>query len=122
MTAPVLADDLVLSVERLSTHFVFKRRTAKAVRDISFALPKGKTLAIVGESGSGKSVTSLSVMGLLEPPGQITDGRILFRHRDGTVSDLAQASKAEMRALRGGEIAMIFQEPMTSLNPLLHHR
>ncbi|MEM7446467.1 MAG: ATP-binding cassette domain-containing protein, partial [Pseudomonadota bacterium] len=118
MTGPAMADDLVLSVEGLSTHFVYKRRTAKAVRDISFALPKGKTLAIVGESGSGKSVTSLSVMGLLEPPGRITDGRILFRHRDGTVSDLAQASKAEMRALRGGEIAMIFQEPMTSLNPL----
>ncbi len=118
MTGPALADDLVLSVERLSTHFVFKRRTAKAVRDVSFDLPKGKTLAIVGESGSGKSVTSLSIMNLLEPPGRITSGHILFRHRDGTVSDLARASKAEMRALRGGQIAMIFQEPMTSLNPL----
>ncbi|HET7411169.1 MAG TPA: ABC transporter ATP-binding protein, partial [Pararhizobium sp.] len=114
-----LAPDTVLAVERLSTHFVYRNRVAKAIRDVSFTLKKGKTLAIVGESGSGKSVTSLSIMRLLASPGRIAGGRILYRLADGSVIDLAQASTGRMRRIRGREIAMIFQEPMTSLNPLL---
>ncbi len=110
--------DVVLKVEGLSTHFVTKLRTAKAVRDVSFSLQKGRTLAIVGESGSGKSVTSLSIMRLLGATGKIASGRILYRRRDGEVVDLARQSEAAMRAIRGREISMIFQEPMTSLNPL----
>lgn len=113
-----LANDVVLQVSNLSTHFEFKRRTIKAVRDVSFTLKKGKTLAIVGESGSGKSVTSLSLMGLLAPPGRIAGGSALYRKTDGTVVDLTQLNADDLRATRGAEISMIFQEPMTSLNPL----
>ncbi|MEO3432002.1 ABC transporter ATP-binding protein [Inquilinus sp. CAU 1745] len=113
-----LPDDVALKVDRLSTWFVYKNRTAKAVRDVSFSLPKGKTLAIVGESGSGKSVTSLSILRLLGYPGQIVEGRILYRTSSGEVLDLAQAGAKTMRGVRGREISMIFQEPMTSLNPL----
>ncbi|WP_159585512.1 ABC transporter ATP-binding protein [Chelativorans xinjiangense] len=113
-----LAKDIVLEAQNLSTHFVYKTRTAKAVRDVSFTLQKGRTLAIVGESGSGKSVTSLSAMRLLGPTGEIAGGSILYRKRDGTVVDLARQSQAAMRQIRGREISMIFQEPMTSLNPL----
>jgi len=115
---PDLAEDLVLKVENLSTHFVFKNRTAKAVRDVSFSLRKGQTLAIVGESGSGKSVTSLTMMGLLGHPGKVAGGRALYRRSNGEIVDLTKASHRMMRTIRGKEIAMIFQEPMTSLNPL----
>ncbi|TPW30660.1 ABC transporter ATP-binding protein [Pararhizobium mangrovi] len=113
-----LAPDEVLAVERLSTHFVYKNRTAKVIRDVSFRLKKGRTLAIVGESGSGKSVTSLSIMGLLSEPGRVVDGRILYRLSSGEAVDLTGASKRTMRRIRGREISMIFQEPMSSLNPL----
>jgi len=85
---------------------------------VTFDLRRGETLAVVGESGSGKSVTSLSVMGLLSAPGRIAGGSILFRDRAGAVHDLAAFSPRQFRAVRGREIAMIFQEPMTSLNPL----
>ena len=92
----------------------------KAVEDVSFTLDAGETLAVVGESGSGKSVTSLSIMGLIaDPPGRIVGGEILFRTRDGAVVDLARLPARALRRLRGREIAMIFQEPMTSLNPVL---
>jgi peptide/nickel transport system ATP-binding protein len=113
-----LPDDLALKVDNLSTHFVYKRRTAKAVRDVTFSLKKGETLAIVGESGSGKSVTALSMMRLLAHPGQIAGGQLLYRASSGQVVDLARISELEMRNIRGREISMIFQEPMSSLNPL----
>jgi peptide/nickel transport system ATP-binding protein len=112
------AGEAVLTVENLQTHFEGGRAVVKAVDGVSFAVRRGETLAIVGESGSGKSVTSLSVMRLLSPPGRIVGGRILYTGRDGGTVDLAQAPERRMRAIRGREIAMIFQEPMTSLNPL----
>ena len=91
----------------------------KAVEDVSFTLDAGETLAVVGESGSGKSVTSLSIMGLIpNPPGRIVGGEILFRTRDGSVVDLAKLPAKALRRLRGRDIAMIFQEPMTSLDPV----
>jgi peptide/nickel transport system ATP-binding protein len=113
-----LPADTVLALQDLRTHFVFRDRDAKSVDGVSFTLKRGQTLAVVGESGSGKSVTSLSIMRLVAEPGRIVGGRILFRDRTGEVHDLAQAGQRTMRAIRGREIAMIFQEPMTSLNPL----
>jgi oligopeptide/dipeptide ABC transporter ATP-binding protein len=104
----------------LRTVFATPEGDATAVADVSFVLCRGETLALVGESGSGKSVTALSVMRLFEsPPGRIDSGTMRFRERDGQVVDLVQASEPQMRALRGAEIGMIFQEPMTSLNPLI---
>jgi peptide/nickel transport system ATP-binding protein len=117
MSAP-LAQDTILSVRDLKTWFKGRHLTAKAVDGVTFDLKRGKTLAVVGESGSGKSVTSLSVMGLLAKPGRIESGEVLFRDRAGAVHDLARFNARQMRAMRGSEIAMIFQEPMTSLNPL----
>jgi len=117
MTAALPADT-ILSVRDLKTWFVSKRATAKAVDGVTFDLKRGKTLAVVGESGSGKSVTSLSIMGLLAKPGRIAGGEVLFRDRAEQVHDLAQFAPKQFRAIRGREIAMIFQEPMTSLNPL----
>jgi peptide/nickel transport system ATP-binding protein len=113
-----LPADAVLRLTDLRTHFVFRNRTAKSVDGVSFTLPRGRTVAVVGESGSGKSVTSLSIMRLLAWPGQIVSGEILYRDRHGEIVDLARASEKQMRRIRGREIAMIFQEPMTSLNPL----
>ncbi|MDX6768526.1 MAG: ABC transporter ATP-binding protein [Elusimicrobiota bacterium] len=105
----------VLSVRGLRTHFVTPERTVKAVDGITYDLHSGKTLAIVGESGSGKSVHALSILGLLPmPPAKIVGGEILFRG-----DDILKMKPEEMRALRGNRIAMIFQEPMTSLNPVL---
>ncbi len=115
---PSLDADMALAVRGLSTHFVYKDRVAKAVRDVSFTLRKGKTLAIVGESGSGKSVMSLSVMRLLASTGQIVSGEILYGHSNGEVIDIRAQNEQAMRRIRGKEISMIFQEPMTSLNPL----
>ncbi|WP_151611366.1 dipeptide ABC transporter ATP-binding protein [Sinorhizobium alkalisoli] len=117
---PGLADNRVLSVDDLSVHFSTSERTVEAVRNVSFHVDHGETLAIVGESGSGKSVTSLAMMRLVEHGGgRITAGsRMLFRRRSGTFLDLVTASPATMRAVRGADIAMIFQEPMTSLNPV----
>jgi peptide/nickel transport system ATP-binding protein len=108
----------LLEIKNLVTEFHTEEESVKAVNDVSFTLNKGETIGIVGESGSGKSVTSLSVMRLIpSPPGQISNGQILF-HTDNDVIDLAQATEKEMRTYRGNEIAMIFQEPMTSLNPV----
>lgn len=104
---------MLLEVNHLKTEFKLKRGTVNAVNDISFSLDKGEILAIVGESGSGKSVTSLSIMGLLQEPGRVSEGEILFKGED-----LLKKSKGEMQAVRGDQISMIFQEPMTSLNPV----
>lgn len=104
---------MLLDVKNLSTEFYVKRGTVKAVNDVSFSVNKGEILAIVGESGSGKSVTSLSVMGLVRDPGKVTGGEILFNGKD-----LKNVSPKEMRSIRGDKISMIFQEPMTSLNPV----
>jgi peptide/nickel transport system ATP-binding protein len=116
--ANIMNKNLVLKVDGLSTHFIYKNRTAKAVRDVSFTLEKGKTLAVVGESGSGKSVTALSIMGLLGFPGEVTAGKMLYRHSQGNILDLSTIDDKTHRKIRGAEISMIFQEPMTSLNPL----
>ncbi|KIX14283.1 ABC transporter ATP-binding protein [Dethiosulfatarculus sandiegensis] len=104
----------LLSVEGLKTHFHTFEGVAKAVDGVSFSLDAGETLGLVGESGCGKSVTAQSIMRLIpEPPGRIVEGRILFNDHD-----LAKADMQEMRRIRGNRISMIFQEPMTSLNPV----
>jgi glutathione transport system ATP-binding protein len=109
----------VVQVDELSVRFTTSERTVDAVRQLSFHVDRGETLAIVGESGSGKSVTSLSLMRLVEHGGgHIVGGSMALRRRGGEVLDLAQASDATMRGIRGADIAMIFQEPMTSLNPV----
>jgi peptide/nickel transport system ATP-binding protein len=117
-TAALLAAGTVLDVRDLKTHFELGRRVVRSVDGVSFRVHRGKTVAVVGESGSGKSVTSLSIMRLLAAPGRIVDGEILYRAGDGRVLDLARLPERAMRGIRGREIAMIFQEPMTSLNPL----
>ncbi|HEY0211016.1 dipeptide ABC transporter ATP-binding protein [Acerihabitans sp.] len=117
--ALVLPEEQVLSVRDLSVHFSHEGQRIEAVRRISFAINRGETLAIVGESGSGKSVTALSIMRLVElGGGRVDSGVMLFRRRGGEVLDLARAGQSRLRALRGADMAMIFQEPMTSLNPV----
>lgn len=113
-----IGESTILRVANLRTYFQTGKRVAKSVDDVSFTVPVGKTVAVVGESGSGKSVTSLSIMRLIAPPGRLVGGHIDYRFRDGRVIDLATATERQMRRIRGREIAMIFQEPMTSLNPL----
>ena len=109
----------ILEVEHLRVQFTSDSGTTTAVVDESFSIRPGETLALVGESGSGKSVTSLSVMRLVEHGGgKIVNGSIKLRCRDGRVVDLRHANKSELQHLRGSEEAMIFQEPMTSLNPV----
>ncbi|AEB06283.1 oligopeptide/dipeptide ABC transporter, ATPase subunit [Coriobacterium glomerans PW2] len=104
---------MLLSVENLSTDFPTKRGVVHAVENVSFTVGESEIVAIVGESGSGKSVMSLSIMGLLSDPGRVAAGTIDFMG-----ADLATVSEREYRGLRGRDIAMIFQEPMTSLNPV----
>ncbi|MDR5739784.1 MULTISPECIES: dipeptide ABC transporter ATP-binding protein [unclassified Caballeronia] len=120
MTATLtLPDARVIEVHDLSVTFRSRSRLIEAVRGVSFTVDRGETLAIVGESGSGKSVTSLALMRLVEHSGgAIAAGSIAFCRRNGNVLDLARASSATMRTVRGADIAMIFQEPMTSLNPV----
>lgn len=104
----------LLEVKDLRTYFHTKRGTVKAVNGVSFEIEEGKTLAVVGESGCGKSITSMSIMQLLEmPPGEIAGGQIIFQGED-----LLGKSKDEMQKVRGNKISMIFQEPMTALNPV----
>ena len=103
-----------LMVENLKTHFFTKAGVVKAVDDVSFAIDRGEIMGLVGESGSGKTVTGFSIMGLVDPPGRITGGRILFNGED-----IARYDDEQMRALRGRKIAMIFQDPMMTLNPVL---
>jgi peptide/nickel transport system ATP-binding protein len=105
----------LLEVDGLKTHFFTRDGVVRAVDGVSFSVAPGETLAVVGESGCGKSVTSLSVLRLIaSPPGRIVDGSIRFQGRD-----LLELSERRMRDIRGNEISMIFQEPMTSLNPVL---
>ena len=109
----------LLEFKNLITEFHTEGSTVKAVNNVSFTLNKGETIGVVGESGSGKSVTSLSAMRLIPtPPGVISGGEILFHKENNEVVDLLKLSKEEMRSYRGNELAMIFQEPMTSLNPV----
>ena len=104
----------VVDIQHLKTHFYVRGHVAKAVDDVSLSIPAGQTLGLVGESGCGKSVTAHSIIRLIpEPPGKIVSGRIVF---EGT--DLLQLSEPQMRKIRGNRISMIFQEPMTSLNPV----
>jgi peptide/nickel transport system ATP-binding protein len=110
----------LLEVKNLVTQFKTETEFVKAVNDVSFTLHKGETIGIVGESGSGKSVTSLSIMQLIpNPPGKMTGGEIIYHTKDNQQIDLVQIEKEDMRKYRGNEIAMIFQEPMTSLNPVM---
>ena len=109
----------LLEFKNLVTEFHTEGKVVTAVNNVSFTLNRGETIGVVGESGSGKSVTSLSAMRLVpNPPGRIANGEILFHQKGGSVVDLLKLSEKEMRAYRGNELAMIFQEPMTSLNPV----
>ncbi len=113
-----MPNNSLLSVQNLAVSFEMKGSAVQAVSNISFELKKGETLGIVGESGSGKSVTALSIMKLIDcPPGNISSGKILF-HEDKDVIDLLNLSDTQLQKFRGNRIAMIFQEPMTSLNPV----
>ncbi|WP_232699128.1 ABC transporter ATP-binding protein [Brevibacillus daliensis] len=103
----------ILEINNLKTYFYTDKGVVPAVDDISIKVKKGQIIGIVGESGCGKSMTSLSIMQLIAPPGKIAGGEILFQNKN-----LVGISKAEMRSLRGNELSMIFQEPMTSLNPV----
>jgi oligopeptide/dipeptide ABC transporter ATP-binding protein len=104
----------LLEVDKLITSFETDRGILRAVDQVSFSVPRGKTVGIVGESGCGKSVTAMSIVRLLpQPSGRILGGQVLFNGRD-----LVRASEREMRSIRGGEIGVIFQEPMTALNPV----
>ncbi|MGE5085730.1 MAG: ABC transporter ATP-binding protein [Bacillota bacterium] len=105
--------DILLDVQNLKTRFKTDEGSFYAVDDVSFTVKRGQTLGIVGESGCGKSVTSLSVMRLIQKPGSIESGKVIFKDKD-----LLKLSDDQMREVRGNEIAMIFQEPMTSLNPV----
>ncbi|HET8908280.1 MAG TPA: ABC transporter ATP-binding protein [Ktedonobacterales bacterium] len=106
--------ETLLEVKNLQTHFYTRSGIAKAVEDVSFSLAESETLGLVGESGCGKSVTSLSVMRLIDPPGKIVGGEILYKG-----DDIREMDQEALYKLRGGQIAMIFQDPMTSLNPVL---
>ncbi|GAE28262.1 oligopeptide transport ATP-binding protein OppD [Halalkalibacter wakoensis JCM 9140] len=105
--------DTILEVRDLRTSFFTENFEVKAVDGVNFSVPKGKTLGVVGESGSGKSITSLSILRLIQNPGKVVGGQVLFKGED-----LLEKSEAQMRKIRGNKISMIFQEPMTSLNPV----
>ncbi len=108
----------ILQVENLKTHFFTPAGVVRAVDGVSFEIERGEIVGIVGESGSGKSMTALSILRLVPEPGRIVGGRVLFGQDDRRL-DVAQLSENELRELRGNEMAMIFQDPVTSLNPLL---
>src|SRR3954467_14788050 len=103
----------LLEVENLRTYFPTRAGVVKSVDDVSFHIDEGELLGLVGESGCGKSITALSIMRLISPPGKIVGGSIKFRDEE-----LTTASSERMRSIRGDDITMIFQDPMTSLNPV----
>ncbi len=109
-----MTNSTVLEVKNLETTFASKAGPVRAVNNVSYNIQKGQTLGVVGESGCGKSVTSYSLMRLIEKPGRISNGQIFLNGRD-----ILKLNEAEMENVRGGEMAMIFQEPMTALNPVL---
>ena len=109
-----MSDQATLEVRNLQTHFFTKAGVVKAVDDVSFSVGKGQILGLVGESGSGKTVTGFSILGLVDEPGHVVGGEILYRGEN-----LVGASQERMRQLRGNNIAMIFQDPMMTLNPVL---
>ncbi len=112
---------MLLDVRDLKTHFFTEEGVVRAVDGVSFGVQRGEVLCVVGESGSGKSVAGLSILGLVpDPPGRIVSGQILFRDGDASPEDLVKANPKRMRSVRGDRIAMIFQDPMTSLNPYLN--
>ena len=104
----------ILEVKNLKTSFFTKKGEVQAVRGVSFDIRKNEIVGLVGESGSGKSITSKSIMRLIAHPGKITDGEVVFNNKD-----LLKLSDKEMRNIRGNEISMVFQDPMTALNPLV---
>src|SRR5690554_3853939 len=109
-----MSNNTILEIKNLKTYFYTDDGVVKAVDGVSFDLERGETLGIVGETGSGKSVTALSILGLIpQPPGKIVEGEILF---DGV--DLAKMGRRQLQKYRGNRISMIFQDPMTSLNPV----
>src|SRR5262249_30546216 len=108
-----LMTDALLRIDHLTTTFDTAGGPVAAVDDVSFEIRAGETLGLVGESGSGKSVTALSIMGLVQPPGRVAGGRIIFKGRD-----LLALDERAMQAVRGAEISLVFQEPMTALNPV----
>lgn len=109
----------VLEIRNLKTHFDTDQGIVRAVDDISFSINRGEVLGLVGESGSGKSITGYSILGVIDPPGEIVNGQILYAGADGQQVDLVTLPTADMRRLRGDRIAMILQDPMMSLNPSL---
>ncbi len=118
--APVTDSQPILQINDLKTHFFLERATVRALDGVTLSLSAGKTIGLVGESGCGKSQMAMSIMRLTPAPGRIVGGEINLRKRDGTVVDIAklEATGPQMRSIRGAEIAIVFQEPMTSLNPL----
>jgi len=112
MSTKTESTDNILELDELRTSFFTKEMEVKAVDGVSFTIPKGKTVGVVGESGSGKSITALSILRLVENPGKIVDGTVNFKGEN-----LLNKTTEDMRKIRGKEISMIFQEPMTSLNP-----
>ena len=116
-----MAENRILSVRDLKTHFFTREGVIRAVDGVGFDLAPGQVLGIVGESGCGKSVTALSILGIVDHPGRIVEGRILLRPTSGGPPvDLARLDPKgrRIRSIRGGDIALIFQEPMTSLSPV----
>ena len=115
-----MLDNPITRVEKLQVQFETKDGTVTGVEDVSFEIYPGETVCVVGESGSGKSVSSLSLMRLVEfGGGEITNGKLIFDRKQGDSINLTEANQNEMSGIRGNEIGMIFQEPMTALNPVL---
>ncbi|HVU13888.1 MAG TPA: ABC transporter ATP-binding protein, partial [Phototrophicaceae bacterium] len=114
------SNDTLLEIKDLKVHFFTHEGTVKAVDDVSFNIPRGKTLCVVGESGCGKSVTARAILQLIDPPGKLIGGDILFRPTPDTEINLTKLDPRgkEIRAVRGKDITMIFQEPMAALSPL----